>query len=319
MLEQILHERIIAQDLDVESVADAIRCSKAGISDPNRLIASFMFMGQPSVVSQLVGASPGYVGYGDGGKLTEVVRRRPYSVVQFDEIEKPHLDVFSILLQLLDDGRITNSHGSLHILETIRNNEDIKEAFYEMMKQQVVELARKTFRPKFMNRIDEYIVSQPLNSSEISKIVELQVVQMRQVKKRLEQNKINLEYTKEAVDLLAQLGFDPNNGARPVKQMIEKLVKKEITLKVLKGDFAEDGTILIDADQPNNKLTDAKHEALETYGSDLTKMARQGKLPPLIGRDDEVNRCIQILCRMTESNPVIIGEPGVGKTAIVEG
>ncbi|OAP11534.1 hypothetical protein AXX17_AT2G20740 [Arabidopsis thaliana] len=197
MLEQILHERIIAQDLDVESVADAIPCSKAGISDPNRLIASFMFMGQPSVVSQLVGASPGYVGYGDGGKLTEVVRRRPYSVVQFDEIEKPHLDVFSILLQLLDDGRITNSH---------------------------------------------------------------EVVQMRQVKKRLEQNKINLEYTKEAVDLLAQLGFDPNNGARPVKQMIEKLVKKEITLKVLKGDFAEDGTILIDADQPNNKLVIKKME-----------------------------------------------------------
>ncbi|CAA0371211.1 unnamed protein product [Arabidopsis thaliana] len=127
------------------------------------------------------------------------------------------------------------------------------------MKQQVVELARKTFRPKFMNRIDEYIVSQPLNSSEISKIVELQRW-CRQVKKRLEQNKINLEYTKEAVDLLAQLGFDPNNGARPVKQMIEKLVKKEITLKVLKGDFAEDGTILIDADQPNNKLVIKKME-----------------------------------------------------------
>ncbi|BAA97091.1 ATP-dependent CLPB protein-like [Arabidopsis thaliana] len=227
MLEQILHERVIAQDLDVESVADAIRCSKAGISDPNRPIASFMFMGPTSVVSQLVGASVGYVGYEDGGKSTEVVRRRPYSVVQFDEIEKPHPNVFSILLQLLDDGRITDSHGSLHILiETIRNNEDIKEAVYEMMKQQVVELARKTFKPKFMNRIDEYIVSQPLNSSVISKIVELQVVQMRQMKKRLEQ---------------------PNN-------------KLEITLNVLKGDFAENDTILIDADQPFNKLVIKKME-----------------------------------------------------------
>ncbi|KAG7567656.1 Clp ATPase C-terminal [Arabidopsis thaliana x Arabidopsis arenosa] len=301
MLDQVLHQRIVGQDMAVELVADAIRCSKAGLSDPNRPIASFMFMGPTGVgktelakalagylfnnenaivridmseymekvsVTRLIGACPGYVGYSDGGQLTEAVRRRPYSVVLFDEIEKAHPDVFNVLLQLLDDGRITDSHGrtvsftncfvimtsnigSQQILETIRNNNDSKEARYEMMKQQVVELARKTFKPEFMNRIDEYIVFQPLDSREISKIVELQ---MRQVKKRLEQNKINLEYTKEAVDLLAQLGFDPKNGARPVKRMIEKLVKKEITFKVLRGDFAEDDTILIDADQPNNKL-----------------------------------------------------------------
>ncbi|CAL9233953.1 unnamed protein product [Arabidopsis halleri] len=301
MLDQVLHERIVGQDMAVELVADAIRCSKAGLSDPNRPIASFMFMGPTGVgktelakalagylfnnenaivridmseymekvsVTRLIGACPGYVGYSEGGQLTEAVRRRPYSVVLFDEIEKAHPDVFNVLLQLLDDGRITDSHGrtvsftncfvimtsnigSQHILETIRNNEDSKEEVYEMMKQQVVELARKTFKPEFMNRIDEYIVFQPLDSREISKIVELQ---MRQVKKRLEQNKINLEYTKEAVDLLAQLGFDPKNGARPVKRIIEKLVKKEITFKILRGDFAEDDTILIDADQPNNKL-----------------------------------------------------------------
>lgn len=224
MLEQVLHHRVVGQDMAVKSVADAIRRSRAGLSDPNRPIASFMFMGPTGVgktelakalagylfntenaivridmseymekfsVSRLVGAPPGYVGYEEGGQLTEVVRRRPYSVVLFDEIEKAHPDVFNILLQLLDDGRITDSQGrtvsfkncvvimtsnigSHHILETLRNNEDSKEA-YEIMKRQVVELARQNFRPEFMNRIDEYIVFQPLDSKEISKIVELQV------------------------------------------------------------------------------------------------------------------------------------------------
>ncbi|KAG7567655.1 ATPase AAA-type core [Arabidopsis thaliana x Arabidopsis arenosa] len=307
MLEQMLHKRVIGQDLAVESVADAIRCSKAGLSDPNRPIASFMFMGPTGVgktelakalagylfnnenaivridmseymekqsVSRLVGAAPGYIGYQEGGQLTEAVRRRPYSVVLFDEIEKAHHDVFNILLQLLDDGRITDSHGrtvsftncfvimtsnigSQHILETIRNNEDSKEEVYEMMKQQVVELARKTFKPEFMNRIDEYIVFQPLDSRELSKIVELQMIR---VKNRLEHKKITLEYTKEAVDLLAQLGFDPNNGARPVKRVIEKIVKKEIALKVLKGDFAEEDTILLEVDKTINKLVIKKLE-----------------------------------------------------------
>ncbi|XP_010419325.1 PREDICTED: chaperone protein ClpB4, mitochondrial-like [Camelina sativa] len=308
MLEQMLHKRVIGQDLAVESVADAIRCSKAGLSDPNRPIASFMFMGPTGVgktelakalsgylfnnenaivrldmseymekisVSRLVGAPPGYAGYEESGLLTEAVRRRPYSVVLFDEIEKAHPDVFNVLLQLLDDGRITDSHGrtvsftncfvimtsnigSQHILETIRsNNEDSKEAVYEMMKHQVVELARQTFRPEFMNRVDEYIVFQPLDSREISKIVELQMIR---VKNRLEQNKINFQYTKEAVDLLGQLGFDPNNGARPVKRVIDKIVKKEIAVKVLKGEFAQEDTILLEVDHTNNKLVIKKLE-----------------------------------------------------------
>ncbi|CAA7016635.1 unnamed protein product [Microthlaspi erraticum] len=309
MLDQVLHERVVGQDMAVESVADAIRYSKAGLSDPNRPIASFMFMGPTGVgktelakalagylfdtenaivridmseymerssVLRLVGAPPSYIGYEEGGQLTEAVRRRPYSVVLFDEIEKAHPDVFNVLLQLLDDGRITDSHGrtvnfkncfiimtsnigSQHILETISNNEDSKskEAVYEMLKQQVLELARKTFRPEFMNRIDEYIVFQPLDPTEISKIVEFQ---MRRVKNRLEQKKIKLEYTKEAVNLIAQLGFDPKNGARPVKRMIENIVKKDITLKVLKGDFGEEDTILLDVDQPNNKLIIKKLE-----------------------------------------------------------
>ncbi|XP_010526239.1 PREDICTED: chaperone protein ClpB4, mitochondrial [Tarenaya hassleriana] len=293
MLEQVLHQRVIGQDTAVKSVADAIRRSRAGLSDPNRPIASFMFMGPTGVgktelakalagylfntenalvridmseymekhaVSRLVGAPPGYVGYEEGGQLTEVVRRRPYSVVLFDEIEKAHHDVFNILLQLLDDGRITDSQGrtvsftncvvimtsnigSHYILETLRNSRDSKEAVYEMMKRQVVELARQTFRPEFMNRIDEYIVFQPLDSKEISKIVELQ---MRRVSERLKQKKINLQFTKEAVELLSQLGFDPNYGARPVKRVIQQLVENEIAVGVLKGDFGEEDVVLVD-------------------------------------------------------------------------
>ncbi|KAJ4902968.1 Chaperone protein ClpB4 [Raphanus sativus] len=308
MLEDVLHKKVIGQGKAVESIADAIRCSKAGLSDPNRPIASFMFMGPTGVgktelakalagylfntdnaivridmseymdkanVSRLIGASPGCVGYEEGGQLTEAVRRRPYSVVLFDEIEKAHPDVFNILLQLLDDGRVTDSQGrtvsfrncfvimtsnigAQSILETFRGNEDRKEAVYETMKEQVVELARRTFKPEFMNRIDEYIVFQPLDTKEISKIVE---IQMRRVKKRLEENKIKLEYTQEAVDHLAQLGFDPNNGARPVKRVIEKIVKKEIANKVLKGEFAEDDTILLDVDQTSNELVIKKLES----------------------------------------------------------
>lgn len=228
-LEEVLHKRVIGQDMAVNSVADAIRRSRAGLSDPNRPIASFMFMGPTGVgktelakalagylfntenalvridmseymekhaVSRLVGAPPGYVGYEEGGQLTEVVRRRPYSVVLFDEIEKAHHDVFNILLQLLDDGRITDSQGrtvsftncvvimtsnigSHHILETLRSTKDSKDAIYETMKRQVVESARQTFRPEFMNRIDEYIVFQPLDSREITRIVELQVNKIR--------------------------------------------------------------------------------------------------------------------------------------------
>ncbi|CAA7038005.1 unnamed protein product [Microthlaspi erraticum] len=307
MLEQVLHKRVVGQDMAVEAIADAIRCSKAGLTDPNRPLASFMFMGPIGVgktelakalagylfntenaivrfdmseymekvsVLRLLGAPPGTIGYEEGGHLTEAVRRRPYSVVLFDEIEKAHRDVFNILLQLLDDGRVTDSQGrtvsfrncfvimtsnigSHYILETLRNNGDGKEAVYEMMKRKVVELARRTFNPEFMNRIDEYIVFQPLDSKAISKIVEFQ---MGRVKKMLEQKKMNLEYTKEALDLLAQLGFDPNNGARPVKRVIQEIVKKEISLKLLKGEFAEEDTILLDVDQTNNKLVIKKLE-----------------------------------------------------------
>ncbi|KMT19033.1 hypothetical protein BVRB_2g031280 [Beta vulgaris subsp. vulgaris] len=294
-LEEVLHKRVIGQDMAVKSVADAIRRSRAGLSDPNRPIASFMFMGPTGVgktelakalagylfntenalvridmseymekhaVSRLVGAPPGYVGYEEGGQLTEVVRRRPYSVVLFDEIEKAHHDVFNILLQLLDDGRITDSQGrtvsftscvvimtsnigSHYILETLKNTQDSKDAVYDLMKRQVVELARQTFRPEFMNRIDEYIVFQPLDSREISRIVELQ---MNRVKDRLKQKKIDLHYTKDALQLLGTLGFDPNYGARPVKRVIQQMVENEIAMGVLRGDFKEEDSVVIDVD-----------------------------------------------------------------------
>ncbi|KAL2346666.1 hypothetical protein Fmac_000666 [Flemingia macrophylla] len=320
LLEQVLHKRVVGQDIAVKSVADAIRRSRAGLSDPNRPIASFMFMGPTGVgktelakalagylfntenalvridmseymekhaVSRLVGAPPGYVGYEEGGQLTEVVRRRPYSVVLFDEIEKAHHDVFNILLQLLDDGRITDSQGrtvsftnsvvimtsnigSHYILETLRNTQDDKTAVYEQMKSQVVELARQTFRPEFMNRIDEYIVFQPLDFEQISKIVELQ---MERVKNRLKQKKIDLHYTEEAVKLLGVLGFDPNYGARPVKRVIQQLVENEIAMGVLRGDYKEEDSIIVDADatpsgkerSPLNRLLIKK---LESHGAD---------------------------------------------------
>ncbi|KAI4376864.1 hypothetical protein MLD38_014574 [Melastoma candidum] len=313
-LEEVLHKRVVGQELAVKSVADAIRRSRAGLSDPNRPIASFMFMGPTGVgktelakalagylfntenalvridmseymekhaVSRLVGAPPGYVGYEEGGQLTEVVRRRPYSVVLFDEIEKAHQDVFNILLQLLDDGRITDSQGrtvsftncvvimtsnigSHFILETLRNTTDSKEAVYDIMKRQVVEVARETFRPEFMNRVDEYIVFQPLDPTEIRKIVKLQ---MDRVQERLKQKKICLSYTEAAVELLATLGFDPNFGARPVKRVIQQLVENEIAMGVLRGDFSEEDSVVVDAtsgrDMPPQKRL--KIKKLESF------------------------------------------------------
>ncbi|KAG5599511.1 hypothetical protein H5410_030881 [Solanum commersonii] len=294
-LENELHKRVIGQDMAVKSVADAIRRSRAGLSDPNRPIASFMFMGPTGVgktelgkalaaylfntenalvridmseymekhaVSRLVGAPPGYVGYEEGGQLTEVVRRRPYSVILFDEIEKAHHDVFNILLQLLDDGRITDSQGrtvsftntvvimtsnigSHYILETLRNTQDSQEAVYDLMKEQVIELARQTFRPEFMNRVDEYIVFQPLDLKQVSRIVELQ---MRRVKDRLKQKKIDLQYTQEAISLLANMGFDPNYGARPVKRVIQQMVENKVAMGVLRGDYTEEDMIIVDTD-----------------------------------------------------------------------
>uniref|UniRef100_A9TAU3 Uncharacterized protein n=1 Tax=Physcomitrium patens TaxID=3218 RepID=A9TAU3_PHYPA len=295
-LDDELHKRVVGQDPAVKSVAEAIQRSRAGLSDPNKPIASFMFMGPTGVgktelakalasylfnteeaivridmseymekhaVSRLVGAPPGYVGYEEGGQLTEAVRRRPYAVILFDEIEKAHSDVFNIFLQILDDGRVTDSQGRtvsftntviimtsnvgshyvLNSADSMAGNS--KEVIYEAMRARVMEAARNTFRPEFMNRIDEYIVFQQLDRDQISRIVR---IQLDRVQKRLSDRKITLKVTESAIQLLASLGYDPNYGARPVKRVIQQSVENELARSILRGDFKEEDTILIDSD-----------------------------------------------------------------------
>ncbi|XP_050384433.1 chaperone protein ClpB3, chloroplastic isoform X2 [Argentina anserina] len=294
-LEEELHKRVVGQDPAVKSVAEAIQRSRAGLSDPHRPIASFMFMGPTGVgktelaktlasymfnteealvridmseymekhaVSRLIGAPPGYVGYEEGGQLTEVVRRRPYSVILFDEIEKAHSDVFNVFLQILDDGRVTDSQGrtvsftntviimtsnvgSQYILN--RDDDDVspKELGYETIKQRVMEAARSVFRPEFMNRVDEYIVFQPLDRDQINNIVR---IQLERVQKRIADRKMKLQVSDAAVQLLGSLGYDPSYGARPVKRVIQQYVENELAKGILRGEFQEDSTLLVDTE-----------------------------------------------------------------------
>lgn len=290
-----LHKRVVGQDPAVKSVAEAIQRSRAGLSDPNKPIASFMFMGPTGVgktelakalaaylfnteealvridmseymekhaVSRLIGAPPGYVGYEEGGQLTEAVRRRPYAVILCDEIEKAHSDVFNIFLQVLDDGRVTDSQGrtvnfnntviimtsnvgSQYILNSVENATGSPEELYDSMKSRVMEAARATFRPEFMNRIDEYIVFQPLDREQISSIVKLQ---LDRVQKRLKDKKITIKVSESALQLLGSLGYDPNYGARPVKRVIQQNVENELAKGILRGEFKEEDTVLVDTD-----------------------------------------------------------------------
>nr|GMD45689.1 chaperone protein ClpB4, mitochondrial [Ipomoea batatas] len=285
-----LQRRVVGQEMAVQSVADAIRRSRAGLSDPNKPIASFMFIGPTGVgKTELAKALAAYLFGTENalvridmnehmeklsvshlvGALPEVVQRRPYSVVLFDEIDKAHHDVFNILLQLLNDGRIIDSHGrtvsftntvvimtanigSQPILDTLQSSQGSKEAVYEFMKKQVVDLARQSFRPEFMNRIDEYVVFQPLDVNQVSRIVE---IQMNRLIDRLKQQKINLHCTDKAVRFLAIMGFDPRFGAWPVKRVIQQMVENEVALRVLKGEFKEDDTIVVNLhiNPPNAK------------------------------------------------------------------
>ncbi|CAI9109823.1 OLC1v1009730C2 [Oldenlandia corymbosa var. corymbosa] len=293
-LEEELHKRVVGQDPAVKSVAEAIQRSRAGLSDPNRPIASFMFMGPTGVgktelakalaaymfnteealvridmseymekhtVSRLIGAPPGYVGYEEGGQLTETVRRRPYAVILFDEIEKAHSDVFNVFLQILDDGRVTDSQGrtvsftntviimtsnvgSQYILDTDNDNLP-KELAYSTIKNRVMEAARAVFRPEFMNRIDEYIVFKPLDRSEINSIVRLQ---LQRVEKRLADRKMKIQVSDAAIELLGTLGYDPNYGARPVKRVIQQYVENELAKEILRGDIKDEDTVSIDTE-----------------------------------------------------------------------
>eukprot|EP00898_Chlorokybus_atmophyticus_P007394 jgi/Chlat1/7656/Chrsp64S07117 len=293
-----LHKRVIGQDVAVNAVAEAIQRSRAGLSDPNRPIASFMFMGPTGVgktelaktlaaylfnteesmvridmseymekhtVSRLIGAPPGYVGFEEGGQLTEAVRRRPYAVVLFDEIEKAHGDVFNVLLQVLDDGRVTDSQGrtvdftntviimtsnvgSQHILgEGGKGGSGDADTHYEIMRERVMNAMRATFRPEFMNRIDEYIVFTPLNFDEIRRVVQLQ---LDRVQKRLAERKIRLRVSEEALTHLANVGFDPVYGARPVKRAIQRELETQIAQGILRGDFSEDDTVVVGVERP---------------------------------------------------------------------
>ena len=295
-LDKVLHKRVIGQDEAVEKVSEAIIRSRAGISDPRRPIGSFMFLGPTGVgktelakslaeslfddehnivridmseymekfsVSRLIGAPPGYVGYEEGGQLTEAVRRRPYSVVLFDEIEKAHPDVFNILLQVLDDGRITDSQGrtvdfkntiiiltsnlgSDYILEGIKENGEISEE----AKQKVEALLKQSFRPEFLNRLDEIVFYKPLKKNEISKILELLIVDLE---KRLADKHIELKLTDSAKKYLIDNGYDEVYGARPLKRFVQKKLETLIAKKILTGDIVPNSVANVDC--KSNELT----------------------------------------------------------------
>jgi ATP-dependent Clp protease ATP-binding subunit ClpA len=268
-LEEKLHRRVVGQDEAVAAVADAIRRSRSGLADPRRPIGSFLFLGptgvgktelakalaefifddedallrldmseyqEPHTVSRLYGSPPGYVGYDQGGQLTEAVRRRPYQVILFDEVEKAHPEVFNSLLQILDDGRLTDGHGRT---VDFRNTVIIMTSNIRSAAQ-----LRDVFRPEFLNRIDETIQFAALTRDELTKIVE---IQLRQLRDRLATRGIGLELTEDAKELLADAGWDPTYGARPLKRALQRLVENPLALRLLEGDFGEGDTIRVDA------------------------------------------------------------------------
>ena len=294
-LEEELHKRVIGQEEAINAVSDAVRRSRAGLQDPKRPIASFIFLGTTGVgktelakalaeylfndetmmtridmseyqekfsVSRLIGAPPGYVGYDEGGQLTEAVRRKPYSVVLFDEIEKAHPDVFNILLQVLDDGRLTDNKGrtvnfknTIIIMTSNLGSQYIQQEFEKInpqnhdaivsdTKQKVMEMLKKTIRPEFLNRIDETIMFLPLTKKEIAQVVTLQ---MNAVKKMLEPQGFTLTVTDAAIAYLADAGYDPEFGARPVKRAIQRLVLNDLSKKILAEEVSRDKPIVIDA------------------------------------------------------------------------
>ena len=288
-MEGILHERVIGQDEAVTKVSEAILRSRAGIKDPDKPVGSFLFLGPTGVgktelakalaqslfddeknlvridmseymekysVSRLIGAPPGYIGYEEGGQLTEAVRRKPYSVVLFDEIEKAHPDVFNVLLQVLDDGRVTDSQGrtvdfkntiiiltsnlgSMQILDGIQENGEIsKEAI-----DSVNDLLKASFRPEFLNRLDEIVFYKPLQKENIGKIVDLM---LKDLKYRLSGKNLSLEVSEAAKDYIIEKGYDPNYGARPLKRLIQSEVETLIAKEIIKKDIPAGSVLKVD-------------------------------------------------------------------------
>jgi ATP-dependent Clp protease ATP-binding subunit ClpB len=286
-LEDELHDRVIGQEEAVTAVAEAIQRSRAGLSDPNRPTASFIFLGPTGVgktelakalaqslfdteeaivridmseymekhtVSRLMGAPPGYVGYEEGGQLTEAIRRRPYSVILFDEIEKAHGDVFNVMLQILDDGRLTDAQGhvvdfknTIIIMTSNLGSQYIldlagDDSKYEEMRSRVMEVMRENFRPEFLNRVDETIIFHGLKKSELRNIIQIQV---KRLEARLTEQKIGLKLSEAAVDFLADIGYDPVYGARPLKRAIQRYLETAIAKALLRSEYQAGDTILV--------------------------------------------------------------------------
>lgn len=293
-MEERLHERVVGQDEAVQSVANAVRRSRAGLSDPNRPSGSFLFLGPTGVgkteltkslanflfdsedamvridmsefmekhsVSRLVGAPPGYVGYEEGGVLTEAVRRKPYSVILFDEVEKAHPDVFNILLQVLDDGRLTDSQGrvvdfknTVIIMTSNLGSHKIQEMAgddYEEIKSAVMESVGQHFRPEFVNRIDEIVVFHPLGMSQMAGIADIQLNRLRD---RLKEREMDIKLSPDAMHMLVAVGYDPVYGARPLKRAIQQQIENPLSLKLLSGEFVAGDTIKVDVDEEDNLI-----------------------------------------------------------------
>jgi ATP-dependent Clp protease ATP-binding subunit ClpB len=310
-MEERLHERVVGQDEAVSLVANAIRRNRAGLSDPNRPIGSFIFLGPTGVgktelaralaqfmfdddkamvrvdmseymekhsVSRMIGAPPGYVGYDEGGQLTEHVRRRPYSVVLFDEIEKGHPDVFNTMLQILDDGRLTDGQGrTVDFKNTViimtsnvgssiihdstpigfSINQRVKNGQEEVRKR-LLDALRQTFRPEFLNRVDDIIVFNALSQEHLKFIIDLQLAR---VAKMVAEKGLKLEITGEAKDVIMSDGYDPAYGARPMRRSIQRLIQDPLALRLLAGDFLAGETIVIDKDGDGGKLKFESHKA----------------------------------------------------------
>jgi ATP-dependent Clp protease ATP-binding subunit ClpB len=296
-MEQRLRERVIGQDAALTVVANAIRRSRAGLSDPRRPIGSFIFLGPTGVgktetaralaefmfddeqamiridmseymekhaVSRLIGAPPGYVGYDEGGQLTEAVRRRPYAVILFDEIEKAHPDVFNILLQVMDDGRLTDAKGrtvdfkntvlimtsnlgaSMLITDALKSEHD-----FDMARESVMRILREHFRPEFLNRVDDIVIFRPLGTAQMAKILDLRIAE---VSKLLEERQISLELTEPARQLILAAGSDAAYGARPLKRALQRMIQDPLAIKILNGEVLHGAHVRIDVDRKTNQL-----------------------------------------------------------------
>ena len=287
-MESNLARRVVGQDDALRAVADTIRRARAGIQDPSRPIGSFLFLGPTGVgktelaralaeflfddekamvrldmseymekhtVARLIGAPPGYVGYEEGGQLTEAVKRRPYAIVLLDEIEKAHPDIFNVLLQILDDGRLTDGQGrtvdfrnTLIIMTSNLGSQAVKELGrdHERMEKEIKAILESHFRPEFLNRVDEVIIFRALSKETILRIVDIQLDLLRA---RLAEKKIGIEASQAAKELLAQRGYDPVYGARPLKRVIQRDIQNPLALKIISGDYKEGVTVRIEADQ----------------------------------------------------------------------